>query len=136
MVGPDHIVFTRLTGEPIAKGRHGLWADMTAEANAERQVEHVCMLVRNTHPSETLYRTRLWLETVQADVGVALGEPSADPSTLRFVVPARASDGLELGDLRPGRSVAVWMRRRGRNVAPKAEGYGWVVQGETFEVEE
>ena len=135
MISPDHIVFTRLGGEPVAKGRNGLWADMTAESNANRTVEHVCMLVKNTHPDEKLYRARLWLEDVAADVAVALGDRDADPSTLTFGVPRSHAGSLSLGDLGAGESVSVWMRRRGQNVAPRSESYGWVVQGETFEVE-
>jgi hypothetical protein len=135
MIKPSDIVFTRLTGEPVAKGRNGLWADMTAESNANRTVEHVCMLVRNTHPAEKLYRARLWLEDVAADVAVALGSRDADPTSLTFGVPRSHAGSLALGDLDPGQAVSVWMRRRGQNVAPRSESYGWVVQGETFEVE-
>lgn len=135
MISPGDIRFTRLTGQPIAKGRNGLWSDMTAETNANRAVEHVCMLVRNTNRADTLYRARLWLEDVEADVAVALGERDADPARLAFKQPRTYPAGLLLGDLPPGGAVAVWMRRRGRNIAPRSESYGWVVQGETFEVD-
>lgn len=135
MIQPDDIVFTRPGGEPFAKGRGGLWSDMTAETNANRAVEHICMMVHNTNPTDTLYRARLWLDTVKADVGIALGTRAANPSALTYTTPRTAASGLELGDLAPGQSVPVWMRRRGQNVAPRAESCGWVVQGETFEVE-
>lgn len=141
-ITPADIVFRLADGGrpsvPVSKGT--LWPDMSAAANADRQSDFQCMFVHNTHKSLTLYNATLTLTKVDADVAVAVDPTPARPAVAKGSVlfaPGEltfTSELVALGDLPPGHVRAVWLRRTGRNVAAGSEGYGWAVEGETFEV--
>lgn len=98
----------------------------SAEASAG-DVEYRCVYVRNNHGTLTAQATKIWIQaqTPSADTDVAIGlgtsaiggteqtvaNENTAPSGVTFSAPANEGAALTIGDLAPGQTKAVWIRR-------------------------
>lgn len=125
-----------------------LFDDVSSAEASAGDVEYRCIYVKNTHGTLTLLGAKLWIQTqtpsADTDVAIALGgegkngtaETVADEGTApvgeSFTQPSSLAAGLTLGDLAPGESFPVWVRRTVNTAAAGAsDGYTLKVQGDT-----
>lgn len=107
-------------------GSNLLDAVSSAEA-AAGDIEYRAFYVRNNHGSLTLLGAKVWINanTPSADTDLAIGlgtsavsateqtvaTTAAAPSGVTFSAAANEAAGLTIGDLAPGETKAVWLRR-------------------------
>lgn len=98
----------------------------SAEATAG-DINYRCFYVKNNHGSLTALTTKIWIQTntpsSDTDVAVGLGTSAVSgtetaianeataPSSVTFSSPSTEGAGLTIGDLAPGATKAVWVRR-------------------------
>lgn len=104
-----------------------LFDKVTQAESTSGRTEYRCVYVHNSHPSLTLQSTVAWLSanTPSDSTVVALGlgasglngaEPAvvnedSMPAGIVFVPASSAGTGVSLGDIPPGQSRAIWVRR-------------------------
>jgi hypothetical protein len=109
-----------------------LFDDIAGPANQSLQVDYRCFFFYNTHPTQTLFRSVIWIKAdVLGGANVQLGlDPTAtsadnsvvpqavtpvdrftSPPGVVFSFPSTKGTGLLMGDLGPGQCHAVWVRR-------------------------
>ena len=123
-----------------------LFDDVSSAEAAAGDTEYRCIFVKNSHGTLTLTAAKIFIQanTTGDRIAIALGgegkngtaETVADESTApvgeTFSQPADYAGGLSLGDLAPGETFPVWVRR----TIPAAAGaatdtFTLRVQGET-----
>ena len=125
-----------------------LFDDVSSAEASSGDTEYRCIYVENTHGSLTLIGAKVFIQSQTSssdtDIAIALGgegkngtaETVADegtaPSGESFSQPASYAAGLSLGDLAPGDSYPVWIRRT-VNAAAASANDSWTirVQGDT-----
>jgi len=111
----------------ITQNANVLFDDVTKTESRDGATSFRCFYLKWDHGTETAYGGKLWIEvnTIGQDtVAVALGgaiNSTAVTIADEFTAPAGAdfdsanpidaSTGLDLGDLTPGDSIPVWIRR-------------------------
>jgi len=111
----------------VSSSLNGLFDYVTGDESAAGDVEYRCIYVRNSHASLTLYGAKIWIDTntpstfTTVDIGLGtsalngteqtIANENTAPSGVTFSAPAAASSALLIGDMTPGQSKAVWIRR-------------------------
>lgn len=121
----------------------------SAEAQAG-SVEYRCVYVRNTHGTLTLVGAKVWIQanttTPSSDVvAIGLGTSAVNgteqtvanettaPTGVTFSAAANEGAGLTIGDLAPGATKAVWIRRTVlAGASAVAESFTLRVKGDTL----
>lgn len=125
----------------------GFFDDVTSAQASAGLTEYRCLYVHNNHGSLTLVGATVWIQanTTNTRIAVGLGtsainateqtvgsEATAPTSVTFATTPVNLATGLVIGDLPPGQSKAVWLRR---TVAPGAalatDTFTLRVQGDT-----
>lgn len=104
-----------------------LFDDVTSDEAQIGRVEYRCIYVRNNHATLTALSAKVWLSanTPSADTDMAIGlgtsaiggaEPAVgneatSPAGVTFGAAATEAAALLIGDLAPGQTKAVWLRR-------------------------
>lgn len=118
-----------------------------AEAAAGR-IEYRCIYYKNEHPTLTLIGAKAFIQantpSESTDAAIGLGaaaiggtedsvaNESTAPAGVAFSSPSSFGTGLVIGDLAPGATKAIWMRRTVTAGAPLAtDGFTVRVQGDT-----
>lgn len=131
----------------VAAGSDILDAVSSAEA-AAGDINYRCVYVHNAHATLTLLGAKVWIQaqTPSADTDVAIGlgtsaiggteqtiaNEATAPSGVTFSQPSSFAGGLSIGDLAPGESKAVWVRRTVNAAAALAsDSFTLRVQGDT-----
>lgn len=125
-----------------------IFDDVSSAEAAAGDVEYRCVYVRNNHGTLTLIGAKVWIQTntpsAQTDVAIGLGtsaingteqtvaNESTAPASVTFSSPADFASGLVIGDLAPGATKALWIRRTvTAGAAATADGFTLRVQGDT-----
>lgn len=120
----------------------------SAEALAG-DTEYRCVYIKNNHGSLTLLAPKVWLQsnTPSGDTAaeISLGtsavsgteqtiaDENTSPSGTTFVTAANEAAGLALGDLAPGATKAIWIKRIVSAAAAAAsDGFTVRVKGDTL----
>lgn len=134
---------------------NNLFDDVTAQENADSDVEYRCIFIHNAHPTITLTDAVVWLAAEVAGgcaVAIAVDNIAASPigqagaqaaeiadeSTSpgagagAFSSPTTKATGLTLGDIPAGYCRAIWIRRTAANTqAMNNDGVTIRVEGDT-----
>lgn len=98
----------------------------SAEASTGES-EYRCVYVKNNHGTLTAIGEKIWIQTntpsADTDIAIGLGTSAVNgneqtvadentaPAGVTFTAPASFAAGLTIGDLTPGQTKAVWIRR-------------------------
>lgn len=104
-----------------------IFDNVDGEESTAGDVEYRCVYVRNLHGSLTLNNAVAWVqsETPQALTSIAVGlgssvmdgteqtvaSESAAPTAVTFLAAINKAGGIALGNIPPGQSRAIWLRR-------------------------
>lgn len=104
-----------------------LFDNVTGDESAAGDIEYRCFYIHNAHATLTWLGVVVWIATntpstdTTADIGLGTSAVSGTeqtianegtaPSGVTFTAPATKAAGLVIGDLAPGASKAVWVRR-------------------------
>jgi hypothetical protein len=116
-----------VSGSDVSTALHALFDAITGSESLGGDAEYRCVYVKNTHASLTLYNAVVFLQsnTPSASTSVAIGLGTSaingteqtiaaegdEPSGVSFSSPSTYGAGLVIGDLAPGQTKAVWIRR-------------------------
>jgi hypothetical protein len=119
----------------------GLFDDVASDEVATGDVEYRCYYIRNGHASLTAIGVKVWLQanTPSADTTVDIGlgtsavsaaeqtvaNENTTPAGVTFFAAANEAASLAIGDLAPGQTKAVWVRRtvNAGAAAPVSDGF-------------
>lgn len=128
---------------------HALFDAITGSESLGGDVEYRCVYVKNNHSTLTLYNSVAFLQSntpstsTAFDIGLGtsaigateqtIANEGAAPAGVSFSAPATYVAGLAIGDLAPGQTKAIWLRR---TVSAGASAYSGdnailAVQGDT-----
>ncbi len=117
--------------------------------SAAGDVEFRCIYVRNSHGSLTLTNAVAWVQSdtpqVLTVIALGLGSSAMDgveqttanegavPSSVTFLPAVNKAGGISLGNIPPGQTRAIWLRRTVSAAAPvtASDPYTIRVEGET-----
>ena len=120
---------------------HQLFDAVSSVEGAAGDTEYRAIDVKNSHGTETLAATVIWIsqETVSAFTTVALAydatgtqsvaDESTAPTGLTFTTPLSRATGISLGDIGPGATRRIWLRRTVTALAPVANDSGSLTVG-------
>lgn len=125
-----------------------IFDDVASAEAAAGDTEYRCIYVKNTHATLTYLSAKIWIQTqtpsADTDVAIALGgeglngtaETVANENTApvgeTFSAPSSFAGGLTIGNLAPGDSYPVWVRRTVTAAAAVAsDSFTLRVQGDT-----
>lgn len=112
--------------EVVNNTLHNLFDKVTGAESAAGDIEYRCVFIKNTHATLTLQGAKIYISTntPSADTTVAIGvatetgspvetiaNENTAPANPTFSTPTTEGAALSLGDLAPGASKAVWIRR-------------------------
>lgn len=112
-------------GSEIGSAIHNLFDRVSPAEASAGDIEYRSLSVKNTNPTDTLYDAVVWISTETSSVSttVALAYDSAGtqsvvnestaPSSpaLSFSAPTTKATGIALGDIAPGATKRIWLRR-------------------------
>ena len=106
---------------------HNLFDLVNSTEAVDGDIEYRCFYVKNRHPTITLFSPKVWIATNVAngesalDIGVGtsavngveqeVADETVAPSGVVFTRPTSRAAGLTLGNLAPGETKAIWVRR-------------------------
>jgi len=106
---------------------HNLFDVVSSAETTAGDVEYRCIYVQNTHATLTLQNAQNWISsnTPSADTNANIGlgtsaiaateqtvaDESTAPAGVTFTAPASQGSGLSIGNLAPGETKAIWVRR-------------------------
>lgn len=106
---------------------HNLFDQVSGAESAAGSVEYRCVYVKNNHATLTLQGAKVWIvsntpsTSTSIDIGLGSSAVSATeqtiansttaPISVTFSAPATTGTALAIGDLAPGATKAVWIRR-------------------------
>ncbi len=106
---------------------HNLFDLVNSEEAVDGDAEYKCFYVKNNHPTITLSSPKIWIDSnvaggeVAIDIGAGpsaingieqtLANESAIPSGVVFTRPTSRAAGISIGNLIPGATKAIWVRR-------------------------
>lgn len=125
-----------------------LFDDVSSAEASAGDTEYRCIYVENTHATLTLIGAKVFIQSQTSssdtDIAIALGGEGVNgtaetvanegtaPSGETFSQPASYAAGLALGDLAPGDSFPIWIRRTvNAAAAPANDAWTIRVQGDT-----
>ena len=112
-----------------------LFDDISGNENADSDVEYRCVYVENGHATLTAQSSVLYISAETAggaDIAIGLDPAGVDgtattiadedtaPVGVTFTAPTTEGTGLSIGDLTPGQSQAIWIRRTAANTSAVA----------------
>jgi len=126
----------------------GVFSDVTSAEAAAGKISYRCEYVKNTHATLTLIGAKVWVQTntpsADTDISIGLGAAAVNatetaianettaPSGVSFSAPASEGAGLVIGDLAPGATKAIWIKRVvNAGAAVYADSYTLRVKGDT-----
>lgn len=126
----------------------GIFDDVTSSESAAGDVEYRCVYAHNAHATLTLSNAVAWLPTntpdtqTTVDIGVGtsavngteqtVADENTAPTDVTFAAAATQGAGIALGDLPPGQSRAIWLRRTvNAGAAAVADSFTLRVTGDT-----
>lgn len=113
-----------------------LFDDITGSENLASAADYRCIFIYNSHATLSLLNAKAWLPAQtsggavvtigvdpagQKDLGdsaaqaAEIADETVAPSGVTFVAAATLNAGLALGDLGPGKVIAVWIKRAAAN---------------------
>lgn len=112
-------------GSEIGAAIHNLFDFVSPEEALAGDVEYRSLSIRNTHVSDILYNAYVWIstETSSTDTIIAIAydstgtqsvvNESTAPSSpaLSFSTPLSKATGISLGNIGPGDTKRIWLRR-------------------------
>ena len=138
-----------ISGTDVSTALHGLFDVVSGPESLAGDVEYRCIYVKNNHGTLTLYNAVAFIQTntpsgyTSCDIGLGtsaingteqtIANESAAPSGVSFSAPSAYASGLLIGDLAPGATKAIWIRRtiNAGAVAYNNDGMTLAVQGDT-----
>lgn len=106
---------------------NGFWDLVDSSEASLGDVEYRCLYVHNSHGTITAQNVDVYISsnTPSGDTVIAVGlgtsavsgteqtiaDEDTDPAGVSFSAPSTRGTGLSIGDLAPGESKAVWLRR-------------------------
>lgn len=123
-----------------------LFDDVSAAEASAGSTEYRCIYVKNSHATLTLLTAKIFIQanTTGNRIAIALGgegkngtaetvaNESTAPAGETFSQPTTYAGGLNLGDLAPGETFPVWVRRTiPASAAGATDTFTLRVQGET-----
>lgn len=130
-----------------------LFDDITGDENAASTVDYRCYFVHNAHATLTWVGVKVWISAevsggasaaiaIDVTAASAIGSAGAQaeqiatettaPASETFTAPTTKGAGLTLGDLPPGQTRAIWVRRTAANtVAVDSDGVTIRCEGDT-----
>lgn len=125
-----------------------IFDDVASAEAAAGDTEYRCIYVKNTHATLTYLSAKIWIQTqtpsADTAIAIALGgeglngtaetvaNENAAPVGETFSAPSSFAGGLTIGDLAPGDSYPVWVRRTVNAAAAVAsDSFTLRVQGDT-----
>lgn len=128
----------------------GLFDDVASAEVTAGDVDYRCYYVRNTHPTLVLQDARIWIDSntplavTTVDIGLGTSEINGIeqsianegtlPTNVSFSSVSSYATGLVIGDMPPGSSKAIWVRRTvtaSAGVAAAMDGMELMVRGDT-----
>lgn len=116
-----------LSSVEIPGGQGNLFANIGTAERGSGSVKYRCFYFVNEHPTETLANAVVYIasQTPSPGTDIALGldpagvgggaasipDEDTAPAGVAFSAPSTAGAGLSVGNLAPGASIAVWLRR-------------------------
>lgn len=104
-----------------------LFDEVAAAESVTGRIEYRCVYVHNASAADTLKAVVAWLSsntanaTTTLDIGLGtsaasgteqvVGSETTAPTGVTFIAAASKANGILLGDLGPGVSRAIWLRR-------------------------
>jgi hypothetical protein len=104
-----------------------LFDNVTGDESAAGDIEYRCFYIHNAHATLTWLGVVVWIQTntpstdTTCDIGLGssavsgteqtIANEGTAPTSVTFSAPATKAGGLTIGDLAPGASKAVWVRR-------------------------
>ncbi len=123
----DASVGGAISSSVVSASVNALFDYVTGDESSAGDVEYRCIYVRNSHATLTLYGTKIWIDTntpstnTSADIGLGssaingseqtIANENTAPTSVTFSSAANLAAALTIGDLAPGQSKAVWIRR-------------------------
>lgn len=111
----------------VSAALHNLFDLVSGAESAAGLIEYRCFYVKNTHATLTLQNAKLYISgetgSVDSELSIALageglngtaeviGDESTPPSGEAFTRPLTLGAGLVLGNMAPGDSFAIWVKR-------------------------
>lgn len=106
----------------VSGALHGLFDAVSPEEATAGDMEYRAIEVKNTNPADTLYAASLYIsgETTSVDSQVLVGldattqsvaNESTAPAGVTFSAPTTKATGIALGDIAPGASKRIWLKR-------------------------
>ncbi len=106
---------------------HNLFDVVSSAESSAGDVEYRCVYIRNNHGTLTLQNAVAYISsnTPSADTALAIGlgtsavngteqtvaDESTAPAGVSFSAPSTLGTGLAIGNIPPGQSKAIWLRR-------------------------
>lgn len=106
---------------------HDLWDLVSSTEASVGDTEYRCLYIQNTHGTQTAQNVDVFISanTPSGDttMAVGLGTSAVDgteqtvadedtaPTSVTFSAPSTRGTGLSIGNLTPGQSKAIWLRR-------------------------
>lgn len=117
-----------------------IFDNVTSAEASTGESEYRCVYVKNNHGTLTALGTKVWVQTqtpsADTDVAIGLGTSAVNgneqtvadentaPAGVTFTAPASFAAGLTIGDLTPGQTKAVWVKRTvNAGAAPTADSF-------------
>lgn len=116
-----------ISNNAVSSSVNALFDYVSGDESAAGDAEYRCIYVRNSHASLTLYGAKIWIasNTPSADTEATIGlgtsaingteqtiaNEGTAPTGVSFSLAANEAGSLSIGDLAPGASKAVWVRR-------------------------
>jgi len=106
---------------------HNLFDQVSDGETSLGDIEYRCIYVKNEHATLTLQASKAFIPTntpsgdTSSDIGLGtsainateqtVADEDTAPATVTFSAPANQGAGLLIGDLAPGETKAIWVRR-------------------------
>jgi hypothetical protein len=127
----------------------GIFDNVGSAEAAAGDIEYRCVYVKNNHGSLTLTSPKIWIQantpSGDTNIEISLGTSAVNgteqtiadentaPSGTTFSAPANEGAALSLGDLAPGATKAVWIKRTVTAAAAAAnDTFNLRVKGDTL----
>lgn len=106
---------------------HNLFDIISSDESLAGDTEYRCFYVKNSHATLTALSTKIWIQTntpspgTSVEIGLGssavngteqtVGNESTAPGSVSFSAAANEGAALSIGDLAPGETKAVWVKR-------------------------
>lgn len=138
-----------ISASAVSSALHGLWDVVSGAEALAGDIEYRCIYARNGHATLTLYNAVAFIQSntpsaaTAADIGLGtsaiggteqtIATEGTAPAGVSFSAPSTYAGGLAIGDIAPGQSKAIWIRRTvsAGAAAYSGDGMTLAVQGDS-----